>query len=146
MSNLLGIFIDMASKSQIRKTAVITVEILDTITIKALKFYGKHGYYDHEREKGNQFELDVTAKGYFKESVKQDDLNKTFDYQQVEKIAGKVFSGPPEKLIEALCLRVGERIFEQMPLVKQLKVGLRKMNPPIETQAEYAEIIMKWKR
>ncbi len=146
MSNLLGIFTTLYSKSQSRKTAVIIVEILDTITIKALKFYGNHGYYEHEREKGNQFELDITAKGYFKESVKQDDLNKTFDYQQVEKIAGKVFSGPPEKLIETLCLRIGERIFKQMPLVKKLKVALRKMNPPIETPAEYAEIIMKWKR
>jgi 7,8-dihydroneopterin aldolase/epimerase/oxygenase len=119
---------------------------LDTITIKSLKFYGKHGYYGREREEGNHFELDVTAKGHFKDSIKKDDLDKTFDYEQVQKIAAGVFSGQSEKLIETLCHKIGERIFEQMPHLKKLNVSLRKMNPPIATPADYAEITMTWKR
>jgi 7,8-dihydroneopterin aldolase/epimerase/oxygenase len=119
---------------------------LDTITIKALKFHGKHGYHARERAEGNHFEVDLTAKGYFKDSIKQDDLAKTFDYQKAEQIAGEVFLGPSERLIETLCHNIGQRIFEQMPHIQSLKVSVRKMNPPVETPAKYAEIRMRWKR
>ncbi len=119
---------------------------LDTITLKGLTFTGKHGYYKEEREQGNRFEVDAVASGNFKESIKQDDLAKTFNYELVEKIAEELFRGKSEKLIEKLCFEIGERIFEESQLVKVLKISVRKLNPPIKTKAEYAEITMEWKR
>ena len=121
-------------------------ELYDQITLKALRLKGKHGYYDKEREEGNQFELDVTAFGYFKASIRGSDLKKTFDYNLVREVAEEVFNGPSEKLIESLCKRIGDRIFEKSPLVEEMSVSLRKMNPPIGTPCDYAEITMKWKR
>lgn len=119
---------------------------LDTITLKGLQFSGKHGYYREEREKGNRFEVDVMARGKFKESIKQDDLTKTFNYETVEKIAGELFGGKSEKLIEKLCFEIGERIFEESEIVEELTVSVRKLHPPIQIKAEYAEITMEWKR
>lgn len=119
---------------------------LDQITLKGLKFYGKHGYYDEERKTGNNFELDVKASGYFKESIKNDDLTKTFNYELVEEVAREVFSGKSEKLIEKLCFLIGETLFEKSPEIKLLVVSVRKLNPPIKTESDYAEIMMEWKR
>ena len=119
---------------------------MDKITIKSLKFQGKHGYYDHERVDGNEFELDVTAWGKFKEAIKWNRLDKTFNYELVEEAALNFFSGPKEKLIETLCHNIGEQIFEIAPDIKKLKVSVRKMNPPIQSPAAYAEITMIWKR
>lgn len=119
---------------------------LDTITLKSLEFYGNHGYYDEERQKGNHFELDVIAKGDFKAAIKDDDLDKTFNYEIVKEMAQRVFNGPSEKLIETLCSRIGNEIFERSTITKELTISLRKLNPPIGVSAEYAEITMTWNR
>lgn len=119
---------------------------MDKITIKSLKFKGLHGYYDRERLEGNEFEVDVTAKGNFKSSIENDDLDQTFNYEIVEEITGDILSGDSEKLIETLCKKIGDQLFERSPYVKKLAVTVRKLNPPIKTPAAYAEITMKWKR
>jgi dihydroneopterin aldolase len=119
---------------------------LDTITLKSLEFYGKHGYYDEERQEGNHFELDVIAKGDFKAAIKEDDLDQTFNYEIVKEVAKRVFIGPSEKLIESLCSRIGNEIFERSTITKELTISLRKLNPPIGIPAEYAEITMTWNR
>lgn len=119
---------------------------MDTITLKSLKFQGKHGYYNEEREKGNHFELDVIAKGDFKAAIEDDNLDLTFNYEIVNQIAQKIFNGPSEKLIETLCQRIGKNIFEHSPLVDELTVSLRKLDPPIGVPTKYAEIKMTWNR
>lgn len=119
---------------------------MDTITLKSLEFHGKHGYYDEERQEGNHFELDVIARGNFRSSIDNDNLDLTFNYEVVKEIAQRVFKGPSEKLIETLCKRIGDEIFEQSPVVMELKVSLRKLNPPIGVPVKYAEIAMTWNR
>ncbi|PKD42547.1 dihydroneopterin aldolase [Rhodohalobacter barkolensis] len=118
----------------------------DVITIKSIQFHGKHGHAEIERVKGNQFEVDVTAKGYFKNSIKNEELHKTFDYSLAEKTAAKVIHGPSKKLIETLCYEIGEELFSKTEFVTELNVTVRKLNPPIDTPAEYAQITMTWKR
>ncbi len=118
----------------------------DIITLKSLKFHGYHGYYDEERKEGNHFETDIIAKGDFKQSIRQDHLNKTFNYELAESTARKVFDGEPEKLIESLCFKIGENLFNASPAITELVVSVRKMNPPVNSPAEYAEITMTWNR
>lgn len=119
---------------------------LDRITIKSLSFRGKHGYYPEERDTGNAFEVDITAEGEFRESIQNNDLGKTFNYEMAAKYAENIISGPSELLIETLCYRIGEAIFKHAKSVLKLTVVVRKLRPPIETDAEYAEIEMTWKR
>lgn len=119
---------------------------LDNITIKSLKYRARHGYYDQEREDGNDFELDISASGFFKKSISHNDLSSTFDYERAHNIANRIMAGTSEKLIETLCFKIGENIFGQFTHIKKLSVSLRKMNPPVSNPAEYAEITMKWKR
>ena len=119
---------------------------MDKITINSLSFKGLHGYYDRERIDGNDFEIDVSAKGDFKSAIENDDLDETFNYEIVEEIAGNILSGESEKLIESLCKKIGDRLFERSPKVKKLSVTVRKLNPPIKTPAAFAEITMLWKR
>lgn len=119
---------------------------MDTITVKSLSFHGKHGFYDEELIAGNEFEVDVCAKGSFKYSIKSDDLSATFNYELAESVARNVFAGPREKLIEKLCFNIGEQIFKKAGNVAELTVTVRKLNPPFKTPAAYAEISMEWKR
>lgn len=118
----------------------------DVITIKSIQFHGKHGHAEIERIDGNLFEVDVTAKGFFKESVKNEKLEKTFDYSLAESVAAKIFQGPSKKLIETLCFKIGEELFKKAESVNELIVTVRKLNPPVDSPAEYAQITMTWKR
>lgn len=119
---------------------------MDKITIKSLRFHALHGYYDRERKKGNEFEVDVTAKGLFKNAIRNDDLDLTFNYEIVEEVVSEIMTGEKEKLLETLCFKIGEQLFDKVNQVKKLSVTVRKLNPPIKTPAAYAEITMKWKR
>lgn len=118
----------------------------DTITLKSLALHAKHGYYDEEREKGNRFEIDLTASGNFRRSSDGDDLTQTFDYEKAEQVVLDVMNGPPEKLIETLCQKIGNHLFSEFTMIKALSVTVRKLNPPIQTPAAYAEITMRWNR
>lgn len=119
---------------------------MDKITIKSLKFHGLHGYYDREREQGNEFEVDVTAKGPFRQAIHDNNLDLTFNYEWVENIVADILNGKKEKLIETLCFNIGEKLFKKAPHIQKLIVTVRKLNPPIKTPVAYAEITMKWKR
>lgn len=119
---------------------------MDKITLKSLSFHGRHGYYENERVIGNEFELDVTARGDFRSAVEDDDLGRTFNYEVVYEVASAVFSGKEEKLIETLCIRIGDELFHRFPHLKKLSVSVRKLNPPIDAPAKWAGVTMKWKR
>lgn len=120
---------------------------MDRITIKSLSFHAKHGHNKQERIDGNRFEVDITAYGSFRHVAEQDDgLDQTFDYARAEEIARKVMLGKSRKLIETLCEEIGELIINDNPLVRKLSVSVRKLSPPIETDAAYAEISLEWTR
>ncbi|WP_069130400.1 dihydroneopterin aldolase [Rhodohalobacter halophilus] len=118
----------------------------DVITLKSIRFHGKHGHAKIERVKGNEFEVDITAKGNFKRAVQNEELEKTFDYSLAEKTAAKIMHGASKKLIETLCYNIGEEIFNSADSVSELIVTVRKLNPPIDTPAAFAEITMTWSR
>lgn len=119
---------------------------MDRITLKSLQFHGKHGYYDRERKQGNQFEVDITAWGDFKQSAGEDNLRLTFNYLKAEEVARKVIEGKSRKLIETLCSHIGDQLFKDFSGLQKLQVSVRKLNPPIKTPAKYAEILMEWNR
>lgn len=119
---------------------------MDKITIKSLSFTAGHGYYEEERQKGNRFEVDITAYGNFKSAIENDDLSKTFNYETAAKITAEIFEGPSEKLIETLCSKIGTALFERETEICLLEVTVRKLSPPIQMKSEYAEIRMEWSK
>ncbi|WP_158278696.1 dihydroneopterin aldolase [Rhodohalobacter mucosus] len=119
---------------------------MDTITLKSLSYHAKHGFYEEERVHGNQFEVDLVAKGHFRKSAGGEELSKTFDYEQAEKAVRSIMNGRSEYLIETLCAEIGEALFNRYSIVETLQVSVRKLNPPLQTDALYAEITMEWTR
>jgi 7,8-dihydroneopterin aldolase/epimerase/oxygenase len=117
---------------------------VDTLTLKSIKLQGKHGVCQSERDKGNHFELDIIFRGNFRSAAEKDDLSLTPDYRVAEEIARRIISGPSQYLIETLCKKIGDSIFEAFPDVSELEVVLRKLNPAMDSPVEYAEIRMQW--
>jgi dihydroneopterin aldolase len=119
---------------------------METLTLKGLRFRAYHGYYDEERQEGNDFEVDLTFSADLRKAGDNDNLEDTIDYQEAAEIVKSVMDGPSLKLIEALTKRIGDQLFEVFPEAQKLEVAVRKLHPPLETETDYSEIRMSWQR
>ena len=119
---------------------------METLTLKSLSFKGYHGYYEEEREQGNDFEVDIIFSADLRNAGETDQLEDTIDYQEVLTIIKKVMDGPSLKLIETLAKRIGDQLFDTFPNVASLEVSVRKLAPPLDVETAYSEITMQWQR
>lgn len=118
---------------------------MTVIKINNAKFYFYHGVHDYEKQYGNEFEIDIKVKCDLKDLKDSDDLTKTVDYSSVYKIVEKVFTGKKYNLIESVNQDICKAIIDNFPLVKYVKVKIRKPNAPIGL-IDSVEIINKLKR
>ncbi|TYP94099.1 dihydroneopterin aldolase [Fodinibius salinus] len=119
---------------------------METLTLKGLHFHALHGYYEEERKNGNNFEVDLIFSAHLREAGSSDELDKTIDYQQAEKIVHSVMEGPSVKLIETLAKKIGDKLFATFDQTHQLEVKVRKISPPLQTKTDHSEICMTWQR
>ncbi len=116
---------------------------MDVFTLKGMSFEACHGVYETEKKHPNTFEVDVSIKNNFVDAGKTDDLSKTLDYTEIHALAANVMNGPSQNLIESLCYKIGQAIFEAFNPA-ELSVTVRKLNPPLEGKTQYSEIRMQW--
>lgn len=119
---------------------------MEILTLKGLHFQAPHGYYKEERKNGNDFEVDLIFSAHLRKAGTTDELANTIDYQQAEEIVRSVMDGPSVKLIETLGKKIGDKLFASFDQVHQLKVKVRKLNPPLQTKTDHSEICMTWQR
>ena len=50
---------------------------MDTLRLKGLKFRGMHGVFEHEKQNGNDFEVDILIRTSLRTSAYSDDLSDT---------------------------------------------------------------------
>ena len=119
---------------------------MDTLVLKGLVFRGLHGFYEFERQEGNDFEVDVTFDLSLQKAGENDDLSATIDYQKVYELVEKVMLGSSVKLIEHLAFKIGEQLFKTF-VCEQVIITVRKMAPPIESaHLQYSEVSLTWPR
>lgn len=119
---------------------------MDTLIIKGMKFHAFHGVHNYEKEKGNDFEVDVIAEGDFTSAGSSDDINKAVDYSVIHTLVKEVINGPSANLIEHLCFLIGDRISSQIESLSEFVVVVRKLNPPLNDHVDFTEVRMKWPR
>ncbi|HEX6981345.1 MAG TPA: dihydroneopterin aldolase [Balneolaceae bacterium] len=119
---------------------------METLTLKGLCFHAFHGYFEEERRNGNDFEVDLTFSADFRKAGGSDKLSDTIDYQEAVAAVKSVMDGSSVKLIETLAKRIGDRLFESFPSVKELKVVVKKLHPQLDVKTAYSKICMTWQR
>lgn len=119
---------------------------MDSIRIVGLQISAKHGFYEEERLKGNEFEVDVEAqlaKPYQNMSSPSD----TFDYEEAANIVQQVFNGDSKLFLEELAYQIGDIIWGNYHTVlSKLTVNIRKISPPVSLSASYSEVSLCWPR
>ena len=102
----------------------------DRIELRGLKVRGHHGVFDHEREDGQDFVVDITVWMDLDSAAASDDLVDTLDYGALAQRAAAVIGGRPRNLIETVSADIAEDVMTD-ERVHAVEVVLHKPNAPI---------------
>jgi dihydroneopterin aldolase len=108
------------------------------INITGVKAFGYHGVFDCEKEKGQDFIVDLEIHGDFLEAALTDQLEDTQDYSAIIELTVSTIESTQFNLIEKLSLCIGENILNTFEKVSKVKVTVHKPHAPV--QADFQDI------
>ncbi|WP_341717954.1 dihydroneopterin aldolase [Micromonospora sp. FIMYZ51] len=80
----------------------------DRITLTGLRAYGRHGVYDFERARGQEFVVDAVLELDLTSAARSDEVADTVHYGELADRLVAVVTGEPVNLIETLADRLIE--------------------------------------
>ena len=114
---------------------------MNRIEVNGIKLYAYHGCLKEEGAIGGHYIVDVTIDTYFSVAAETDDLSKTVDYVDVNRIV-KEEMAIRSKLIEHVGQRIIERI-KTLNKVENVLVKVTKISPPINGDVNNVAILIK---
>lgn len=114
----------------------------DKVALEGLEFYAYHGFYEEEQKIGNRYSVDIEVTTIFDKAAQQDDLSGTVDYSQLYEVV-KNKMAIPTKLLEKIGQDIVNEIFDQFPLVSEVKVSVSKHNPPFGGICDKSKITLQ---
>ena len=114
------------------------------VGLEGLKFYSFHGFYSEENIVGNEYIVDIeTETDVFGDG--SDDLSNTVNYERLHTIAATEMS-LPRKLIETVAHSILDTIRHEFLSTKNIKVRIRKLNPPMGAEIKYSYTELSFSR
>ncbi len=110
------------------------------IRIINARFYAHHGVFDNERTNGGLFEIDTELTCDISDAEKEDNLQKTLDYEKLYAFIKEIVSGKRFFLIESLASRIASNIMSNFPMVQKVTVKVRKPSPQLGGVVEHVEV------
>ncbi len=98
---------------------------MDRIELRGMSFQGRHGVRDAERERAQEFRVDLEVEADLAEAGRSDRLEDTVDYTQLRAAAKDVIEGRPMRLLEAIAAAIAERALA-LPRVQAVSVRVAK--------------------
>lgn len=106
------------------------MDFLDEIALTGLTVFGRHGVYDHERENGQEFTIDLRLAMSLAPAAASDDVVDTVHYGELAEKVAAVVAGEPVNLIETLAVRIADVALED-DRVQHVAVTVHKPHAPI---------------
>jgi 7,8-dihydroneopterin aldolase/epimerase/oxygenase len=114
------------------------------ISLENMRFRAYHGLYEEERLIGNDFILDIWVDADIQQAtvVTEHNIEKvvnTVNYELVYEIC-RIEMSKPQKLLETVIEEIVYHLKRHFPNMMMVQIKLRKLNPPIGGQIEFAAI------
>jgi len=106
------------------------VDMYDEIFITDMLFFGKHGVYQPEKDKGGRFSVDLHLFMDLTQAGRSDQLTDTLDYEKLYRHVQQIMEGPSKNLLEALADDIARSIFALDARIMEMVVTVRKLDPP----------------
>lgn len=114
---------------------------LMVVSLKGMKFYAFHGFYDFERRVGDYFELDVDVHLRFEGDPKEK-IENTLDYEEIYKVSER-YMQKNYLLLESLAYDIASDLKRNYDKVEVVEVRLSKLNPHVGGEAERASVTIR---
>lgn len=111
-----------------------------------MKFYGYHGVFPQEQEKGQYFFIDVEMFTNIKSAGISDNLEDTIHYGEVYEIVKDITINKKYQLIERLAHSISCEILLRFEKIEKLIVRVRKPDAPIDGEFDYAGVEIERER
>ena len=98
---------------------------VDRILLEGMTFSGRHGVSAEERQRAQEFKVDVDVETDLSEPGRTDRVEDSVDYRLVRTIAKEVIEGESASLIETLADRIAARVL-RLPNVDAVSVRIAK--------------------
>ncbi|HET6380647.1 MAG TPA: dihydroneopterin aldolase [candidate division Zixibacteria bacterium] len=115
---------------------------MDRITLRGMRFLGRHGVSDEERAEPQPIEVDVILRRDLSVAARSDDLADTTDYAAVFATVAAVVEGRSFRLLEALAGAIGRAVREAHD-VDDVEVRVRKPKVPMPGAVESVEVRLR---
>lgn len=106
------------------------MDFLDEIALTGLTVFGRHGVYDHERQDGQEFTVDLRLRLALEQAAASDDVSDTVHYGELAEKVAAVVAGEPVNLIETLAARIADVALDDVR-VQGVTVTVHKPYAPI---------------
>lgn len=102
----------------------------DRIELRGLSVRGNHGVFEHERQDGQEFIVDITVWIDLAAAAASDRLEDTFDYGVLAERAAAIVAGPARNLIETVSGEIADDVMVDSR-VHAVEVVVHKPQAPI---------------
>jgi dihydroneopterin aldolase len=107
-----------------------------TIALRQIKLFAHHGAYPEERERGNDFEIDLEVELPRPVATITDSLDDTIDYVSLVECVHLVSSEKHYVVLEAFAYDLCKEVLDLHPEVVRVSVEVRKLHPPMPHRVE----------
>ncbi len=113
---------------------------MDKIYLKDIEIFANHGVFQEEKTLGQKFILSLELSLDIKEAATTCDLTKSVHYGELCHKVIEVFQEESLDLIESVVNKVASFVLDDYPMVKAVKVLLKKPWAPIGRHLDYAAV------
>ena len=117
----------------------------DCITLRGMRFLGRHGVELEERLEPQPFEVDVILYADLSKPAASDDLADTIDYSGVFTTVQAIVEGKSFRLIEALAGTIADTLLADQR-ISDIEVAVRKPKAPLPGAFETVEARLRRRR
>ena len=113
-----------------------------TIEVNGIKLYAHHGCLPEEEAIGGHYIVDVEITTDFTQAMQTDDLTKTVDYVDINRIVTREMA-IRSKLIEHVGYRIIESFNKEISGIDSVRIKVIKLTPPINGDVESVAITIE---
>jgi dihydroneopterin aldolase len=115
------------------------------ICLHEVRFYAFHGVMPQERSVGGEFLVSVKVGYPLEKAMSSDDVADTLNYAALYELVKKEMM-QPSSLLEHVMGRIVEAIEKAFPEVTSVEVKIKKVNPPMGSDSNGAEVMGRFER
>lgn len=98
--------------------------------ISGIRIHAPVGWYEEERDKGNDFLIDISYSAPYSVAAASDDLSDAVDYARICRTVEEVFRKKC-RLIEQIAHELVYTLESNFPHISHIKVRVTKLNPSV---------------